>query len=217
MEMTLKRTVVLMLALGLVIGGVTATEAAKKSGTVKLFFHGTEAVGEVDLVNNFAVGYNQMDTKKPDGSAPKSVNGIFWVGDPALWNDCAGMFGLPVWIGQVSGKVVGDIKLTLHTLSLPRELEIEFWPDVASMQCKTNDFSEGSYPKPAVSKRVDIPAGHTANKIVFKGVNFKAQSNILVQFTSVGPGGPRILYDAADYASSIEFRCVPVKGKKSCV
>jgi hypothetical protein len=216
----MKKALVLALVVALAAASLaapTAAAAKKKSGTVKLFFHGTEVVGEVDLLNNFAVSYNQMDPKKPEGSAPKSVNGIFWVGDPQLWNDCAGMYGLPVWVGQVSGKVIGDMKLTLHTLSAPRQMEIEIWPDVASMQCKTNDLSEGAYPKPAASARVDIPAGHNANKIVLKGVNFKAKSNILIQFTSVGPAGPRLFFDAADYASSVEFKCIAPKGKSSCV
>jgi hypothetical protein len=63
---------------------------------------------------------------------------------------------------------------------------------------------------------------------VIKGVNFKAVGSMIVQVSPVvavdipSPGGAiltpfisRILYDTPEFASSLEFSCIPASGK-SC-
>jgi hypothetical protein len=217
--MTMKRVFIsaatLLVAVGLITGPAGAAKKAKAQN-VKLYFHGTEQVGEVDLVNNLTnASYLPMDATEPDAPAPRSINAVTWAGDPQMWNDCAGMFTLPVWKGFVAGTISGDMKLTLHTVSAPRQVEVEVWPDVSAQTCASNDVAEGNYPKPVATTVADIPAGPGVTEIVMKGVKFKAAGSMIVQITPIGPGGPRILYDAADYASSLEFKCAPTQGK-SC-
>ena len=125
---------------------------------------------------------------------------------------CAGNNLFPVWSGKVSGTIKGDMKLTLHTVSAPRQIEVEVWPDIGSQACASNDVSEGSYPEPVAYAVADVPAGPGVTEIVMKNVNFKAASSLLVQLTPVGPGGPRILYDAADYATATLYNNQPAIG-----
>lgn len=213
----MKPLIGISLILGLVVGSVATADAAKKKpAPVEFFFHGTEAIGEIDLVNNFGAAYNKMDTTEPDGDVPKSITGLTWAEDPQMWNDCAGMYTLPVWTGPLSGRIVGDMKLTLHTISVGRPMTVEIWPDIATQTCASNDLSEGTYPEPAAMARIDIPPGHSTVEYTFEDVNIKAVGSLLIQFTSVGPAAARILYDSPDLASSLSFKCIPARGK-SCV
>lgn len=205
----MKRSLAVMMILGLVIGAFAAAPAAAgkaKAKKVKFYLHGTEPIGEIDIANNFAAGYFKMDATEPADPTPKSVTGLFW---KEHWNDCAGMYGLPAWSGTVSGKIKGTMKLTLHTINRPAgAIEVEIWPDLTTMQCASNDVSEGSYPDPVASATVDLPPGNGETVIEFKKVNFKAVGSLMVQITPVGgPASTRILYDSPDFASSLEFTC----------
>jgi hypothetical protein len=210
----MKRIVAIVAVFGLLFGAVTAAEAGKKKKKpVKstLYFHGTETVGDVDAVNNFGVAYNKMDTKKPAGDVPKSRSFAIWAGQPQAWNDCAGNYLTPVWQGAVSGRVVGTMKVTLHTAAAPRPVHIQIWPDVMSMTCASNDLSEGEYPQPAAAATVTLAPGETT--AVIKNVNFKARGFMTLQVLPEGPNPGRILYDAPDFASRVQFTCIPAKGK----
>ena len=213
----MKKALTIALITGLVAGALAVGPAQAKKAkaqSVTFYLHGTETIGEIDIANNFAVGYSKMDTAKPKDPVPKSVTGLFW---KEHWNDCAGMYGLPAWTGNVSGQITGDMKLSLHTINRPAgAIEVEIWPDVSTMMCADNDFSEGSYPDPVASATVNLPPGHDATTVVFKNVNFKAVGSLLVQITSVGgPASTRILYDSPEFASSLKFSCIPTKGN-SC-
>src|SRR5688572_17333893 len=108
--MRMKRSLVVLMCLGLLAGSVVSAQAgARKATKVEFFLHGTEMIGEVDLANNFGAAYNKMDTTEPTEPAPKSVTGLTWAGDPQAWNDCAGMYTLPNWSGLVSGQIKGDM------------------------------------------------------------------------------------------------------------
>jgi hypothetical protein len=216
----MKKFVSILAILGLMLGAVTMAEAAKKrkkkAKPVKttLYFHGTETVGEVDLAANFATAYNKMDTTKPAAGAPKSLQFTTWSGDPAIWNDCAGSYLLPVWTGDVSGKVVGDMKVTLSTVSGPKAVTVQVWPDLMTQTCGSNDTSTGEYPEPAAEATVDLPPGTGETQVVLEDVKFKALGRVTLQILPAGPAPGRVLYDSADYASRIEFSCIPAKGKK---
>lgn len=133
-----------------------------------------------------------------------------------MWNDCAGSFLLPVWSGALSGKVVGDMKVTLHTVSAPKEVTIQVWPDLMSQTCASNDLAEGDYPKPAAQATVSLPPGPGETEVVLKNVRFDAAGSMMLQILPVGPLPGRVLYDSPDFASRIEFTCIPKSGK-SCV
>jgi hypothetical protein len=213
----MKRAIAMLLTLGLVLGAMSTAGAAKKAKpvTATLFFHGTETVGEADLVNNIG-SYNKMDTTEPAAGPPKSIQGATWGGDPAIWNDCAGSALLPVWTAPVSGKIVGDIKVTLNTVAAAKSVTVQVWPDLLTQQCAANDTSNGTYPEPAAQAKVDLPAGPGASEVVLKKVNFKAVGALTVMILPEGPAPYRVLYDSADYASSLTFSCIPTSGK-SCL
>jgi hypothetical protein len=205
----------MLLIFGLMFGAVASAEAkkkAKKPVSVTYYFHGTETVGEIDLVNNFAVSYLKMDSTEPTEPAPRSRPFTTWSGDPQMWNDCAGSALLPVWTGPLSGKVVGDMKVTLHTLSAPKAVTIQVWPDLASQACASNNLGEGDYPEPAAETTVDLPAGPGESEIILKNVKFDASAMLMLQVLPHGPAPGRVLYDSPDFASKIEFKCIP----KSC-
>lgn len=215
----MRRMVSVLLVLGLVFGAVASAEAKKKkkkkAAPVTFFFHGTETVGEIDLASNFGGGYLKMDTVEPSEPAPRSRPFTTWTGDPQMWNDCAASALLPVWMGALSGKVVGEMKVTLHTLSAPKAVTIQVWPDVASQTCASNSFGEGDYPTPAAEATVDLPPGPGESKIVLKKVKFDVENILTLQILPHGPAPGRVLYDAADFSSQIEFSCIPKSGK-SC-
>ena len=209
----MKRIVAIVAVVGLIFGAVSVAEAGKKKKKpVKstLYFHGTETVGDVDTVNNFAVAYSKMDTTAPGGDPPKSKQLAWWKGVP--WNDCAGSYLAPVWQGEVAGRVVGDIKVTLFAAGAPTEVFVQIWPDVMTQTCASNDLGEGEYPE-AVEASTTLAPGE--NTIVIEDVNVKTRGFLTLQVTGGGPTAGRVLYDSEDYASQISFKCIPAKGK-SC-
>ncbi|MEA2452671.1 MAG: hypothetical protein QOG04_1381 [Actinomycetota bacterium] len=211
----MKRLVVLAMIVGLMAGSLVHAEAkAPKPTKVTMYLHGTEMLGEVDMGNNFGAAYNKMDTTKPDGAAPKSWGLSAWRGTP--WNDCAGMFILPVWTSGLTGTVKGDIKISLYSINGPRAVEVQIWADVGSQACASNDTSTGTYPEPTVSTVVDLAPGAGLTEATIEDVNFKAHGIVMLQLRPTGPNPGRLLYDAADYASSIQFTCIPSSGR-SCV
>jgi hypothetical protein len=214
----MKRLISIVLTLGLVVGAAASAEAGKRAKPVKttFYFHGTETVGEVDLANNFAAAYNKMDTTEPADAAPKSLAFTTWHGDPQMWNDCAGSYLLPVWTGSVTGRIVGDIKITLNTISGPKAVTVQVWPDLTTQTCGPNDTSDGTYPVPAAETMVDLAPGSGETTAILKNVNFKAQAVLTFMILPEGPAPARVLYDSPDYASSLEFTCIPKTGR-TCV
>lgn len=216
----MKRFFVLFLALGLIAGSVVTAEAKKKSKPIPMtfFLHGTELIGEIDAVNNLSAGaYNKMDPAEPSGPAPKSMGLIDYVVGPN--SDCAGNYLYPVWTGNVSGRIVGELKVTFHTIGAPRSVDVRIWPDVMSQACAGNDLAEGSYPAPAYEQSVTLPAGPGVTEVVFEDVDLATIGSFMLQITPP-PGEPlpgRVLYDSADFASSVEFTCIPPKGAKACI
>ncbi|MGH2739841.1 MAG: hypothetical protein ACRDH6_05090 [Actinomycetota bacterium] len=216
----MRRVVTVVLAAGLLIAGIGAPADAKKAKGVKtvLYLHGTSGFGEEDsFVHNS--DFLPMDVKKPTGSS-KSKQITNYVVGPNV--NCAGNNLFPVWIGNVSGKITGDIKVTFPTQGTPGTILIRVWPDTAADGAA---LCNESYPKPA--GEVEASLGATVEAVIPK-VNFTAKSFLLFQVSPViefdipDPGGAilspfvaRIQYDSPDAPASIEFTCTPTKGK-SC-
>lgn len=212
----MKRTLTLVLVLSLVLGAFASAEAKKKKRkpvTETLYLHGTETVGEIDLVNNFAAAYNRMDTTEPSETVPRSLQFTTWEGNPPLWNDCAGSYLLPVWTSPVVGKIVGDIKVTLHTVSGPKAVTVQVWPDLLTQTCASNDLSEGQYPEPAAEATMDLALGTGVTEFVMEDVKFEAEAFLTMMILPQGAAPGRVLYDATDFASSLEFSCISKSGK----
>lgn len=225
----MRKTIVFALSLALVAGAIALPAQAKKKKpafvTTTLHLHGSQPLGEAEsdpLVNPF---YLPMDTTAPDGSAPKSKQITTLGVSPNT--QCAGNQLFPVWVGKVAGHVVGDVKVTLNTLSSPGgKVDVRIWPDVNSSMCTSDLAGTADYPDPAAEKTIDLPIGPGTTEIDLGKVDFTSVGVLMLQVSpTAGPDvGPqatvtpffgRVLYDAAGFDSTITFSCAPTSGK-SC-
>ena len=211
------------LAIAILAGLVAASLAApafaakKKPVATTLYLHGTEVVGETESMAIVAPGYFSMDATEPSGSEPKSKQLTNYVAGPNT--QCAGNELFPVWVGDLSGTVKGDVTVTFHTISTPAAaVDVRIWPDVNSQLCTQETLGAFDYPEPAGEVRVNLPPGPGSVEAVIEGVNFKAGSVLMLQLTPVveGPFFGRVLYDSTQFVSKIDFNCIPAGGAKSC-
>ena len=221
----MKKLLVFTVLAGLMLTPLSAF-AGKKAKPVptKLFFHGSTVIGENDSIAVVNDVFLPMDSTEPSGAEPKSkqiVNGIVTPN-----TQCAGNNLFPVWSGQLAGTVKGDVKVTFSAVGTPGPVSVRIWPDVNSLLCNSATSGSTDYPEPAGEVIVDLPPGEGTVEAVMKGVNFKAIGSMMVQISPVvaadipDPGGAvltpfvsRVLYDTPDFASSVEFTCIPAKGK----
>jgi hypothetical protein len=220
-----------LIAAGVFVASIAAPASAGKAKPDKttLYLHGTEQIGETESFSAVADTLLPMDAKKPAGTDIKSKMITNYGVGPNT--QCAGNNLFPVWSGKVTGHIKGDIKFTFNTVGTPGQVEVRVWPDVYSSMCDSENpaATASDYPDPAGAVTVDLPAGPGTTEAVIKGVDFDAIGSLVVQISPIvavdipSPGGSvlapfhsRILYDTADYASALEFTCVPVKGSKSC-
>lgn len=216
----MRKPVALALTAGLIATSLAAPAFAKKAKAVPttLYLHGTQVVGEAENYPGIASGtYMPMDANEPTGTEPKSKFFTNYVGGPNT--QCAGNDFFPVWVGDLTGTVTGDVTVTFHTIASPGGVvDVRIWPDVASQLCTQETFGSFDYPDPAGEVRVNIPPGPGTVEAVIEGVKFKAGSKLMLQLTpdTVSPFVGRALYDSTSYVSSIAFNCVPAKGAKSC-
>ncbi len=223
----MKKLLVFTVLAALMLAPLSAS-AGKKAKPVptKLFLHGESVVGENDSFSLVAEGYLPMDSKEPSGAEVKSRQITNYMVGPNT--QCAGNNLFPVWSGPVSGTIKGDMKLTFSTVGTPGSVVVRVWPDVGSSLCDSAATGTSDYPDPAGEITVDLPPGAGTVEAVMKGVNFKAIGSVIVQISPAvavdvpDPGGSllspvlaRVLYDTPDFASSLEFTCIPASGK-SC-
>ena len=222
----MRKTISMLAATALVVGAFAAPAIAKKKAkpvNTKLFLHGSTVIGENDSFSLVAEGYLPMDPSEPSAEA-KSRQITNYLGGPNT--QCAGNNLFPVWSGPVSGTIKGDVKLTFNAIGTPGKAVVRIWPDVGSSLCDSATSGTFDYPDPAGEVVVDLPAGPGQVEAVMKGVNFKAIGSVIVQISPAvaadipEPGGSvlepfvsRVLYDSADFASALEFKCIPAKGK----
>ena len=218
----MKKTIAVVALAALVAGAfaVTPAEAGKKPQKVTMYFHGGLPIGEPEIVDGISGLYRTMDTTKPTDPVPKSVAltaaGAGGNGTPNP--TCAGNPLFPVWVGDVTGKVVGDVKVALDAASLPvTKIDVRLWGIVPGIGACDSGATE-AYVDPAAEVRVDVPPGAGTIEAVFKKVNFPAEGKLMIQFTPVldGVTYTRVLYDSTTTTSQIQFTCIPTSGK-SCV
>ena len=181
---------------------------AKKPVQTTLYLHGNAPIGDgAEGLVNIAESLNMtLDTTKPTDAVPKSYGFTNPVGN----DECSGNSTFfPTWVGNLNGTIVGDAKWTAHFVA-PNASQViaRIWVDTPISSCNE------SYIPPAQELIVDVPAGHNEVDIVFKKLKLKAQGTIMLELLqrTAGKQG-RVLYDAADYASSITFKCIPASGK----
>ena len=225
----MKRISILLLTVALAAGlFATNADAAKKKKKkpvkTTLYFHGSSAAGEADSMAQVNDVPLPMDPTKPSDSAPKSRQIPHALVTPN--HQCAGNTLFPVWVGDLSGKIVGDVKVTFSAASTPGNVVVRMWPDVVGLMCDSDLAGTQDYVKPAGEAVVALPNGAGEVTATFKNVNVKTVGKLMLQFSPgtidtpadreiFPPAATRILYDATDFASRIEFKCIPAKGK-SC-
>jgi hypothetical protein len=216
--MKMKRILVLVSVLGLVAVSAAPGNAAAKPVKTTLYLHGTQPLGELESDGIVNANYLPMDTTKPTGQAPKSRQVTNYAVGPNT--QCAGNALFPVWLGPLSGTVKGTVKVTLFLAGTPSDVDVRIWPDVNSSLCTNKTLGANQYPKPAGEVVVTTPPGGGQVTAMIKNVNFKAQAMFMIQLSPSGPALPagmvpsfdRVLYDAASFASSVQFTCTPAKG-----
>ncbi len=191
---------------------LTAPPAGAKPKPVKttLYMHGYSPSGEIDGIDWRANGSKpmQMDATEPAADPiPKSQI----LGTPGLNTRCTGFpTAFPTWVGNISGTIVGDAKLTAYLVGGPSQLTARLWVDVPVFSC-----NEG-YIDPHAEVTVPIPPGQSEVVVDFPKLKLKASSLIMVQLLPVGIPRNRVLYDSASAPTGLTFSCVPARGK-SCV
>ena len=206
----MKRLIAATLALGL-LGGALAVPAMAKKKKVKpvattLYLEGTSDFGEQDQTGTGSF----LELSPTEGTGEKSMGLINAVATPNP--KCGGNSTMPVFVGPMSGRVVGDLKISFSALATAAaKTEIRVWPDLAAQAC--ND----AFIEPAGAVVVDLPAGEGTVEATIEGLDFTAQGVMMIQFTNVLGAPPtyaRIFYGTAD--TKIEFTCTPLSGT-SCI
>jgi hypothetical protein len=185
---------------------------AKKPGKspvpTTLYLHGSSLSGEADSAPGLIdlVSFMKMDATAPTGSEPRS-KGYVWTNYA-----CAGNRLHPVWLGDMSGTIVGDITLTFTSVSVPQSIDVRIWPDVFAQTCNAD------YPDPVAEATIEVPAGRGVVEIVIPNKSFIAHQGLMIQLSPTNivtdaPGLGRVFYDSTDADSRIEFSCVPLKGR----
>ncbi len=219
----MRKALLIALTAGLVASSLAGPALAGKKKKAKpvattLYLHGSEVVGELENYFLVASGtYMSMDKSEPSGAEPKSKLLTNYVLGPNT--ECAGNDFFPVWVGDLSGKVTGDMKITFHSIATPgAAVDVRVWPDVASQLCTNETLGVFDYPEPAGEVRVNLPPGPGSVEAVIEGVKFNAGSKLMLQLTPAieGPFLGRALYDSTSYVSKIEFNCTPAAGASSC-
>ncbi|MEA2452129.1 MAG: hypothetical protein QOG04_839 [Actinomycetota bacterium] len=226
----MRKILVAALTVGLVAGSLGAPAGAKaRPRPVTLYLHGPFVAGEVDYVETTANslqgvpdGFQVMDTVEPTETVPDSMGLTNLIASPNRYCDGNALF--PTWEGKVTGKITGDITVYLNTASeYVSMVYVDVFADTTG-GCDSATTGASDYIEPVASGGTSIPPG--MNKIVLKNVDFSVMYNLVIMVTpaSMALVGERhdflshgrVLYDAVDYASRVEFRCAPVSGK-SCV
>lgn len=208
-----RKLVVLMLIAGLMAVNLATPVEAKKKKKAKpvattLFMEGEADYGEEDQIANGT--YLKLQAEA--GSGDKTMGVPNYGRGPN--SACAGNSLVPVFVGQLAGKVSGDMKVTFDVSATPAgKVEVRVWPDVAAQACNE------SYPEPAGAVVVDLPAGSGTVEAVIEGLDFEASGVMMIQVTPVlapdgAPNYARVHYGTD--ASKVEFNCLPASGK-SCI
>lgn len=222
--MTRKLTVTALL-LALIASVIVAPANAKKKKPPKpapiahtLYLEGTTERGEEEefTVPVVRPGVWLQLTKEP-GTGEKS-HGIpsYSVGPN---NDCSGNRYFPVFVGSLTGRVVGEIKITFEAVSTPGgKAEVRIWRDQTEQLC--NEM----YLEPVGKVEVELPTSRGVVEAVIPTVDFEATGNLMIQFTGIAgspTGGPTVppFYARAYYGtetSTVQFSCIPISGS-SCL
>jgi len=207
----MKRFIGIFLVLGLIAGSVATAEAARKKPVkTTLYMHGTQPTGEAQLVDFVqSVQGMTMTATEPSVGAPKSQ----FFGHPAGNEECAGNPFYPSWDGRLTGTIVGDLKVTVHFISPPASFSARLWEDVPFSSCTSSNTGADAFVPPVSETTVEVPAGANEVAFNFENVKIAVLANLVVQMHTTTPSPGRLLYDSPEFATRIEFKCIPKNGK----
>lgn len=194
----------------------TAKEELQKRKPVKTVLYLEGAMDVAELEAPFL--YQALSPSEPDGANPRSktVTSYSWGPNPR----CAGQNLAPVFVGELSGTVVGPIEITLHAASTPNAtVDLRIWPDVTDQVCDSDVTGELRYPEPGASVTAPLPIGPGVVEVETPPAKFEAEGVLMFQVTPMidFPFIGRVFYDAGSHDSRLEFMCIPPKGATSCV
>lgn len=212
----MRRIVVVMVVAALVAGAfTTVADAAKKTKPVvtKLYAHGNYPIGDwMEFVGSISDDtHMMMDAQEPEGGAPKSMSFSLPVGNP----ECTGNPLFPSWEGQVTGTILNKVTLHGHFASAPATAIARLWVDIPFSSCTSETAGVDNFKPPVAEVEVEVPAGHSELEIVFDGLGkLKVKSNMILELHQNGAANQgRVLYDSADLATHVMFKCIPTAGK----
>jgi hypothetical protein len=209
-----------LLGFGLVAGSlVSPAVAARKPKPVAttLYMHGTLPVADLtEWLTGAANGtHRMMDATEPAAGAPKSQSFSFVAGNL----QCTGNELFPSWEGKIAGKLASDVTIKANFVSAPTTVTARVWIDVPFGSCTSSNTGATDFQPPVAEVTVDVPPGSNEVEIVLEGLKGKkAKFSMIVQLHQTSPTGQgRILYDSADFASRVEFKCIPASGTSCAI
>lgn len=202
------RKLVLSLAALTVLIGVLAAPATAGKKTTTFYLHGRGPVQEAYLNEAWLDDvWMTMDGTEPTDSEFSSIFVTNYFRGPNT--DCDGNGLLPVWKGNFSGAFKGDAKITLHTVATPAvNMTVSLYADPTGTCTSNLPTGASQAPKPVGTTEVAVAPGHATTEVTLKKLKFKAAASVLLQLsipTQTTPGQVRILFDSADFASSVQL------------
>lgn len=216
----MKKILATAVVLALVGGALSAPASAGKKKKKKvaqvpvtMFFHGTETLGEIDMVNNLGNGGTllAMDTTEPTGTQSKSFPILDAIATPN--ESCSGSPLFPSWSGNLIGRVTGDVKVVFSTIASAGTVDVELFADAGPLACNE------TYIEPAAETTIDLPPGAGTVEAVIEGVDFTLLRNLVVMINPRNLDAPavgRVFYDSATDASRVELVCTPNVRATAC-
>lgn len=203
----MRKFVLLLAALTVLVGALAAPAVAGKK-TTTLYLHGKGPVQEAYITESWIDSiWMTMDGEEPTDSEFSSMFVTNYFRGPNT--DCDGNGLLPVWKGNFSGKFKGDAKVTLHTVASPASTVVASLYADPTGTCSSNTPGlESEAPKPVGQVEVDVAPGQNTTEITFKKLKFKAVASIALQLhvpNMTTPGQVRVLFDSADFPSSLQL------------
>lgn len=216
----MRKALSVLLALGLVVSAFAVPAVAQKKKkkapkpvATQMWLHGENQIGETGIVDEWLDGFlKEMSGEEPEGSSSKSQFITNYVVGPNPNCDGNGLIGT-VWRGEMSGRITGDVTVTLSTLSMPAAgIRVGLYGDGGG---GCNESARGP---DAIVDAAPAP-GQAVTEVVLEDVDITVVNSLVLQVmaASTNPSQVRIFFDSASDPSNIEFSCIPATGQKSCI
>lgn len=204
----MRKLLLFLAGLAVLVSSLAAPAIAGKTKATTLFLHGKGPVQEA-YINEMWLDsiFMTMDATEPTKPEPSSIFVTNYFRGPNT--DCDGNGLLPVWKGDFAANFKGDAKITLHTVATPATtMVVSLYADPTGTCTSNLPTGSSEAPKPVAQTEVEVAPGPAATEIVFKKLKFKSVASLGLQLhipTQTTPGQIRVLFDSADYPSSLQL------------